>query len=216
MLQELAVPGTHDFVLALVCHHVSPPGRILDLGAGTGALAERLHALGFDLLAVDNDDDLYVASTPFRHVDLNVRNFYQDLSYDFDVVTAVDVIEHLENPVAFLRGIGHCLKPDGIAVVTTPNVENVPARLKFLFTGKLRMMDANAPWHITPIFYDLFVRQYLPMTGLKLVKHAVYPPDDYPQTAARWLIPVFKMATYLLGGPALAGDTHVFVLQHTE
>lgn len=92
----------------------------------------------------------------------------------------MEVIEHMESPIAFLRNIARLLKPDGVAILTTPNVNNAPARVKFLLTGKLRMMDERGdPTHITPIFWDLLTRQYLPRAGLILLEHRTYPPDGF-------------------------------------
>src|SRR5687767_7772326 len=68
---ELAVPGTHDFVLGLLRRFVEPPGRALDLGAGTGAFANRLTQWGFDCLAVDADRGLYQGAARFCHADLD-------------------------------------------------------------------------------------------------------------------------------------------------
>jgi 2-polyprenyl-3-methyl-5-hydroxy-6-metoxy-1,4-benzoquinol methylase len=183
------------------------------LGAGTGALANRLQALGFETLAVDHDESLFnVGTVPFKQLDLNDASFHQALPKDVDLITAVEVIEHLESPVGFLRAIAHLLKPEGIAVVTTPNVDNVPSRLKFFLSGKLRMMDAHSPWHISPVFYDLFVRQYLRMTELALVEHHVFPQCGFTQSR-RILRPFFWLAARILPGPAPRGETHVFVLR---
>src|SRR6266852_67536 len=84
----------------------------------------------------------------------------------FDLVVTVEVIEHVESPIGFLRNIGQLLAPGGVAVITTPNVDSLPARAKFLLAGKIRMMDDNSePTHISPVFFDLFRRQFLPHAG---------------------------------------------------
>ena len=98
-------------------------------------------------------------------------------------------------------------------MITTPNVENLPARVKFLLTARLRMMDgAGDPTHISPIFVDLLVRQYVPRAGLRLARHILYPVHGYKVTRARyaWL---FRVASALLRGEAMEGDNHVFVLR---
>jgi len=214
---ELAVPGTHDFVVEVICRHMPPTGRALDLGAGTGALSSRLQSLGFETLAVDHDELLFkVGTVPFKKLDMNEASFHQALPKDLDLITAVEVIEHLESPVGFLRAIAHLLKPEGLAVVTTPNVDNVPSRFKFLLSGNLRMMDARSPWHISPIFYDLFVRQYVPMAKLTLVNHHVFPLNDFPQTGRRYLVPFLRLAARVVPGPVPWGESHIFVLKRAS
>jgi len=72
------------------------------------------------------------------------------------LIASVEVIEHLENPTAFLRSITRLLKTNVWRFLTTPSVENVPARLKFLRRGEIRAMDKFAPEHVTPLYLDLF------------------------------------------------------------
>src|SRR5260370_23953068 len=71
----------------------------------------------------------------------------------FDLVFAVEVIEHVESPINFLRNIAQLLAPEGVAIITTPNVDSLPARAKFLLAGKLRTMDEHSDLH--PHFSDL-------------------------------------------------------------
>jgi SAM-dependent methyltransferase len=147
-------------------------------------------------------------------VDLNDAKFADALGKGaFDLVTAVEVIEHLEAPIAFLRGLAQLLAPNGVAVVTTPNVDSLPARLKFLLKGKLRMLDKHGdPTHITPIFWDLLTRQYLDRAGLRLVEHHVYPEHGF--VAGRLVYQrLFRVIGPLITGPRhLMGDIHILVL----
>ena len=214
-LEERTVEGLHDFVVEHVLPRFVRRGeQAIDLGAGSGALAVRLRALGWDVRAADLDAQGYKADVPFVRLDLNQPDFASQLGEgSFGLVTAIEVIEHVESPIGFLRNVRRLLKPDGIAVLTTPNVDNAPARVKFLVTGRLRMMDERGdPTHISPIFWDLLIRQYLPRAELKLVERQLYPPQGYKVTrpAYAW---AFRILARLLPGDALWGDNQVLVLQ---
>jgi len=118
-----------------------------------------------------------------------------------------------KTPIGFLRNLRWLLKAEGYGVMTTPNVDNLPCRIKFLLKGRLRMMDEQGdPTHVTPIFWDLLIRQYLPKSGLKLVGHFHYPPQGYRLTRPgyAWLL---RWLSRFWSHPCLLGDVHVFVLQ---
>ena len=207
-----ALPGTHELIVETALRYVSPGVTALDLGAGSGALAERLIAAGFRVTAADVTN-YFELRTEFVQLDCNDPDFDRILAREFDLITSVEVIEHLENPTAFLRSIARLLKPNGVALLTTPNVENVPARLKFLRRGVVRTMDEHSTEHITPIHLDLFSRMIVPRTDLALVDHFVHPKGGFPLTARRYFVPFFRLLAPLMSGPALTGDCHFLVLK---
>ena len=207
-----SLPRTQEIVIERAKQYAPHRGTALDLGAWSGALTAKLQEAGFEVVASDIENHLKVPAK-FVPLDFNDPHFDRTFTEQFDVVTSVEVIEHLENPSAFLRSIARVLKSGGIAILTTPNVDNVAARMKFLLNGKIRAMDEMAPEHITPIHLDLFLRQIVPRTGLELVETLVHPAGDFPLTARRFFVPFFRLAAFFLKGPALTGDCHVFVLR---
>ena len=215
MLETTTNPGLHDFVIEQVRQRaIKRFQRAVDLGAGTGALAVRMRALGLETQAADIDADGFKADIPFVQLDLNGPDFSTRLGERaFGLVTAVEVLEHVESPIGFLRNVSRLLQPDGMAIITTPNVDNASARVKFLLAGKIRMMDERSePTHISPVFWDLFKRQYLPRAGLQVVDHLVYPIRGYRLTRKRYAL-VLRPLAWLLAGECLEGDNHVFILQ---
>jgi len=207
-----ALDGTHELVVKTALLYFPKGGRALDLGAWSGALAKRLQLAGFSVIAsdIENKFDL---PTEFVQLDFNDPGFERALKPGFDLIASVEVMEHLENPTAFLRSISQLLNTDGIAILTTPNVDNVAARLKFFRSGKIRTMEENTPEHITPIHFDLFLRHTISRAGLKLAEHFTFPPGEFPLTGRRYFVPFFRLSALLMKGPALTGDTHFFVLR---
>lgn len=104
------------------CH----PGRVLDLGCGTGAnltapLAGRFPDIQF--VGVDSDE-VSIAFANRENRSANVRYLREAESHDlgtFDLVIASEVIEHVDDPSAFLSFIRRSLNPGGRVVLTLPN-----------------------------------------------------------------------------------------------
>ena len=79
----------------------------------------------------------------------------------FDLVTCVEVIEHVENFRAVVREVFRILRPGGVAVFTTPNVLNMRSRLRYLSSGFYNLFGPvlldrpdvrpGARGHISPI-----------------------------------------------------------------
>ena len=129
------------------------------------------------------------------------------------MVTAIEVIEDVESPIGFLRNVGRLLAPGAVAVLTTPSVDSLPARLKFLLAGKIRRMEERSePTHICPIFFDLLQRQYLPLAGLSLREHLVFPRSGFQSTR----IPLawgLRLASLAFSGRSIDGDNQVLVIE---
>lgn len=114
---------------------ISETTTFLDVATGRGALAQRLID-NFEGITIDcNDLDDQVMVTGAGKIfskDLN-KNFRFERKYD--VILAVEIIEHLENPFHFIRTLKNNLNSDGFILLTTPNVDSFFDRLWFLFTG---------------------------------------------------------------------------------
>ncbi len=215
MTETTTNKGLHNFVGEKVLVSYARPGvKAVDLGSGPGAMAERMKAMGCEVLAADRVIAGFEANLPHVEVDFNQPDFASVLGWhSFNLVTAIEVIEHVESPLGFLRNIARLIAADGVAVVTTPNLDSVPARLKFLLLGKIRTMDEyGEPTHISPIFFDLLRRQLLPLAGLRLREHLVFPPNGFQlsRTSVAWAM---RLAASLFPGESVIGDNHVFVLE---
>lgn len=215
MIQTTTNKGLHEFVGHRVVSRLARHGeKALDLGSGPGAMAARLQASGLEVLAADRSANGFQARLPHVTVDFDQEDFATKLGIrQFSIVTAIEVIEHVESPIGFLRNIGKLLAPGGTAVITTPNLDSLPARVKFFLTGKIRTMDEfGEPTHISPIFFDLLQRQFLPLAGLRLREHLLFPEDGY-QLSRKPLGWVMGIAAKLFSNESISGDNHIFVLE---
>ena len=123
-----AVCGAYIFPLVsrLVAEAASPPARVLDAGSGNGALAGILAEAGFDVTGVDLSEGGVAKArerVPAGRFELDTVDvgLLGRLGVDpFDVAVCTEVLEHLYDPLTFLAGIHHALRPGGTVIVSTP------------------------------------------------------------------------------------------------
>jgi 2-polyprenyl-6-hydroxyphenyl methylase / 3-demethylubiquinone-9 3-methyltransferase len=98
----------------------------LDVGCGAGLLCEPLARLGAQVTGVDAAPENVAAAKAhaaqsglvidYRAGELATQNLEQ-----FDVVTSMEVIEHVTDPVVFVGDLVRHVKPDGLLILSTPN-----------------------------------------------------------------------------------------------
>jgi SAM-dependent methyltransferase len=209
-------PGTHEAALALLGHAGAPRQGVLDLGAGTGAFLARLRDnLYTDLEAVDlNPARFQLDGVHCASLDLNAE-FAGQYSRRFDLVTALEIIEHLDSPRAFLRQVHSLLTSEGILLLSTPNVAHWAGRRKFLLTGDLRMFEAglyHRMRHISPVT-ETQMRLMLAEVGFAVVGSAT--AGEFRGPLKRLLTAPIALAFRLASGARALGDSCLYLARKT-
>jgi 2-polyprenyl-6-hydroxyphenyl methylase/3-demethylubiquinone-9 3-methyltransferase len=110
--------------------HVELDGkRVLDVGCGGGILSESLAALGAQVTGIDlSDEALKVAQLHLlesgARVDyrkISVEELAEQEPHSFDVITCMEVLEHVPTPQDHVQGCAQLLKPSGQAFFATIN-----------------------------------------------------------------------------------------------
>jgi 2-polyprenyl-3-methyl-5-hydroxy-6-metoxy-1,4-benzoquinol methylase len=129
-------------------------GQHLDFGSGRGAFLEKickeipeLSPHGVDLMSAPES---LVTLVQWTQADLN-----EDLPFNessFDSISALEIIEHLENPRHLFRELYRILKSGGLLIMSTPNNESWRALLSYWRRGHfVAFTDRDYPAHITAL-----------------------------------------------------------------
>lgn len=210
---EIKCPiGAHTAAFNLLSNQSIKCSSVLDLGSGSGAFLKRLQDEGFtNLHAVELDvESFQILGVELKRIDLNT-NFSNHFPGKFGLVTALEIIEHLENPRAFIREISKLLESKGYLLLSTPNVSNWLGRIQFFFSGKLRYFDETqySQRHISPIV-DLQMRQIFQENGLQLLENCSAGSFWGP---LRYLVALpIRSIFFIFFGKKILGDTNIYLL----
>lgn len=147
-----ATPGTLETIIETIAN-LPKKEKLLNLGGGTGQVSNIFRELGFDVYNLDIE---------VKKEDENEKNIKFNLNSNeqipvnqkfFNVVICQEIIEHIENPWKLFRDVNDIITPDGLFIISTPNVLSIKNKLKFLMTGFFEWFNPNCfDYHINPIF----------------------------------------------------------------
>lgn len=112
--------------LQMIKNHVDLPGKtVLDIGCGAGILSESLTLEGAKVTGIDQSACLIEMAQKHAH-QLNI-NYAVSTAEDwvgqdtFDVITCLELLEHVPNPQSLINACAQLIKPDGWIFLSTLN-----------------------------------------------------------------------------------------------
>lgn len=168
---------TNEVIFRLITERITAESRLLDFGAGRGHMCQRLGRF-FREHGQDPQAHLVaceVVPEVFQYSEIGCHRISTDSvipfpEASFDLIYAIEVLEHTPRPYDFFTQAFAKLKPGGHLIFSVPNALHFQSRLAFLLTGFAEMfgppssLDQNAGricGHIMPLSYPHLV------TGLR-------------------------------------------------
>ncbi len=157
--------GLRDIGFPALAARLPRPRRFLDVGCATGMLVEEMKKAGWEARGVDlcRESAEYGARERGVEIDVGTLEEARYAEGAFHVVHFSHLIEHVPDPRGFMREVRRVLAPGGAAVVTTPNIQGLQARL---FGGNWRSVIAD---HLT-LFGASTLKRLLRETGFRAEK----------------------------------------------
>jgi len=214
---ERTVGGLHAHLYSLL-ENVIRQGQsasILDIGCGTGAWLDRMKAIGFGrLVGVDYVQPDIVSGLDLRRFDINYDS--PSMLGQFDVVSCIEVIEHIENIGNLLNLVKGTLNEDGLAIITTPNIESLRARLRALVSGKIPSFDDKSdPTHLCPVLHDS-LQKMLYRRGLTITQVHQYPAETSRSLMFGRAVTWTANALRIVLPDNLYGDNAIYIVRHAQ
>ncbi|HMF56823.1 MAG TPA: class I SAM-dependent methyltransferase [Pyrinomonadaceae bacterium] len=167
-------------------------GTLVDVGCGEGSLLQFIRHLFSDYTGVDAVRyEGFPGGAKFEQTNLD-DNHVPLADGLADVVAAIEIIEHLENPRAFMRELVRLAKPGGWVVVTTPNQLSLLSLLTLIFKQRFSaFQDVHYPAHISALL-EVDLKRIAAECGLTEISIAyslqgrlVRTSGHYPETLSR-------------------------------
>jgi len=151
----------HESVFDYIDKNINLPRtkNILILWSWWWAFDQRLLDEWFlNITSIDYiSEDYKVNWTKFIEFNLN-KDF--DVLWKFDLIIALEIIEHLENSFHFIRNIKKILNEKWNLLLSSPNISSKFVRLNFFLTWKLwyfQEKDLLWTWHISPLLEHILI-----------------------------------------------------------
>lgn len=197
-IKPISMPGIHQSFFPFFEKNVNGKSKdVLDVGAGHGAFAKKLHELGYNVSACDLFPEIfYYDKIECKKADLTQPLPYKDNS--FDIVVAIEVMEHILDHEVFFREANRVLRPGGKLFISTPNILSLKSRIRFLFTGfyysfqPLDLHNNDGLQHVASLTTDQY--NYIAIrNGFGLAQIDI----DKQQSSSRWLLVLYPFLRFL-------------------
>jgi len=125
-----ALHAINPLRLEFMARHTDVEGlRVLDVGCGGGILSEALAETGAQVTAIDLAEDALAVARDHadnQGLDIDYRkadilSFADEHAGQFDVVTCMEMLEHVDDPASIVRALGKAVKPGGWVFLSTLN-----------------------------------------------------------------------------------------------
>lgn len=147
--------------------------RALDVGCGAGLLCEPLARLGAGVTGIDAAPENIAAARVHAgqsglSIDYRAGSVEGLAGERFDLVTSLEVIEHVTDPAAFIGGLARALAEEGLMILSTPN-RTALSRLALITIGEGTRQIPRGTHHWSKFLTPVELTELIEGAGLKVI-----------------------------------------------
>jgi 2-polyprenyl-3-methyl-5-hydroxy-6-metoxy-1,4-benzoquinol methylase len=160
-----------------------PPAKTLELGSAHGGLVFLMKLAGYDSTGTEMSE--WICDYAQKTFNISMRcGRIEDLNISpesFDIITLMDVLEHLADPVESLKRIAEVLKDDGLLVIQTPCWREREKTFNEMKTGKSIFLDQFKEKEHLFLFNESSIKRLLADTGFPYTEFepSIFPYDMF-------------------------------------
>lgn len=163
------IPLRKEFIL----RSIGTGKRVLDVGCLGGQITRVIREAHNDVVGIEaNPKAADIARA--RGIDVKVTNVEDGIPFpaaSFDAVSAAEIVEHLYDTKNFFLEAARVLRPGGVFVFTTPNLNSIENRIRVARGGYLGMVGAYPEDHFgghVRIFNVAKIHELCSQTGFEV------------------------------------------------
>lgn len=149
--------------------------KVLELGPGDGTMLFNLYSSGYkNINFIDKEDNINYREIKSLDIGKTVNLNKESISFpdkSFDLIIALQILEHLENPWHFKRECVRLLKSGGKLIFSMPHGHNLASKIRFLLKGNIMRYERDNE-HITFFTINIFNRLFLKEFELKRIDYS--------------------------------------------
>lgn len=219
-IDERSIEQASDFVwqarLKTISKFVQPPARFLDVGCSFGGFVDAATRLGYQSTGIDLSEFAVTQGKKLgRNIVLGDLSIIANSNEKFDIITLIEVIEHLPEPLQTVRQLRSLLRNHGIVVIQTANFLGcqakkaksdyhyyLPGHLYYYSTKNLRKLllsnGFRKVWFYRPVDFGLWPKLQKMITQMRSQPNHHNQKIDYKR--------LFQSSMYHLQGKLALND----------
>lgn len=170
----------------------NPQAKLLDIGCGRGEWLQNCRDNGYEALGIDDNQDMVDFSNDLglNAIKAEAKLFVKSCnSNSYDFITLFHIIEHLkdEDLLSLLIDCQRILKPDGLLLIETPNIDNLQVSTRTFY------IDPTHINHINPDYIDFLLKR---VGFYKSRNYFINSEKNIDNTGSNKLINLYKGVGY--------------------
>ncbi len=137
--------------------------KILELGPGHSTMLFNLYSSGYkDINFIDKKDNINYKEIKNLNIGKIANLDKEDVPFlnnSFDLIIALQILEHLENPWHFKKECARLLRRGGKLIFSMPHGHNLASKIRFFLTGNIMRYEKDNE-HVTFLTKNVFSKLF--------------------------------------------------------